>query len=174
MIEFLLKNKLICSHQHGFLPGRSTLTNLLEYFETLTRLIDEGHAVDVLYLDFRKAFDVVPKERLLAKMSSIGVRGKVLSWVREWLTDRTQKVVLNGKESGMGNVRSGVVQGSTLGPTLFLIYINDISSAVNEGETALDLTSSILSIFADDTKWGRCVDSVEGSTKFQEGINRLE
>ena len=159
MIGFLLKNKLICSCQHGFLPGRSTLTNLLEYLETLTRLIDEGHAVDVLYLDFRKAFDVVPKERLLAKMSSIGVRGKVLSWVREWLTDRTQKVVLNGKESGTGNVRSGVVQGSTLGPTLFLIFINDISSAVNDGESALELTNSILSLFADDTKWGRCVES---------------
>ena len=72
-------------------------------------------------------------------MSSIGVRGKVLSWVREWLTDRTQKVVLNGKESGTGNVRSGVVQGSTLGPTLFLIFINDISSAVNDGESALEL-----------------------------------
>ena len=123
MIGFLLSNKLICSSQHGFLPGRSTLTNLLEYLETLTRLVDEGHSVDVLYLDFRKAFDVVPKERLLAKMHSIGVRDKVLGWVREWLTDRTQKVVLNGKESGLGDVRSGVVQGSTLGPTLFLIYI---------------------------------------------------
>ena len=78
MIEFLLKNKLICECQHGFLPGRSTLTNLLEYLETLTRLIDEGHAVDVLYLDFRKAFDVVPKERLLAKMNSIWVKGPEL------------------------------------------------------------------------------------------------
>ena len=78
MIQFLLQNKLICSSQHGFLPGRSTLTNLLEYLETLTRLVDEGHEVDVLYLDFRKSFDVVPKERLLVKMSSIGVRGKVL------------------------------------------------------------------------------------------------
>ena len=117
---------------------------------------------------------MVPKERLLTKMNSIGVRGKVLSWVREWLTGRTQKVVLNGKESGLGNVRSGVVQGSTLGPALFLIYINDISSAVKDGESALDLTNSILSLFADDTKWGRCVDSVEDTEKFQEGINRLE
>ena len=68
MIEFLITNNLICSSQHGFLPGRSTLTNLLEYLEKLTRLIDEGHQVDVLYLDFRKAFDVVPKQRLLVKM----------------------------------------------------------------------------------------------------------
>ena len=79
MIEFLISNNLICSSQHGFLPGRSTLTNLLEYLETLTRLVDEGHQVDVLYLDFKKAFDVVPKQRLLAKMESIGVRGKVLN-----------------------------------------------------------------------------------------------
>ena len=174
MIKFLLQNRLICSSQHGFLPGRSTLTNLLEYLETLTRLVDEGHEVDVLYLDFRKAFDVVPKERLLVKMSSIGVRGKVLDWVREWLSDRTQKVVLNGKESGLGHVESGVVQGSSLGPTLFLIYINDISTAVNNGESAIDLTNSILSLFADDTKWGRCVDTQDGREKFQEGINRLE
>ena len=174
MIKFLLTNKLICSAQHGFLPGRSTLTNLLEYLETLTRLVDEGHAVDVLYLDFRKAFDVVPKERLLAKMNSIGMGGKVVGWVREWLSGRTQKVVLNGKESGLGSVRSGVVQGSSLGPTLFLIYINDISTAVNNGESAIDLTNSILSLFADDTKWGRCVDTTEGINEFQEGINRLE
>ena len=60
MVEFLSTNKLICSSQHGFLPGRSTVTNLLEYLETLTRLVDEGHQIDVLYLDFRKAFDVVP------------------------------------------------------------------------------------------------------------------
>ena len=80
--------------------------------------------------------------------------GKVLDWVREWLTDKTQKVVLNGKESELGEVRSGVVQGSSLGPTLFLIYINGISCTVNDGESALELTSSIISLFADDTKRG--------------------
>ena len=136
-------------------------------------LVDEGHQVDVLYLDFRKAFDVVPKERLLAKMESVGVKGKVLAWVREWLTGRTQRVVLNGKESGLGEVKSGVVQGSTLGPTLFLIYINDISSALTEGESAIDVTTSILSLFADDTKWGRCVDRVEDRMRFQQEIDRL-
>ena len=151
----------------------STLTNLLEYLETIFRLIDEGHQVDVLYLDFRKAFDVVAKERLLTKMESIGVRGKVLAWVREWLTGRTQRVVLNGKESGLGEVKSGVVQGSTLGPTLFLIFINDISSAVTGGESAIDMATTILSLFADDTKWGRCVDRAEDRTKFQQEIDNL-
>ena len=170
VVEFLLLNNLICPSQHGFLPGRSTLTNLLE---TLTRLIDEGHQVDVLYLDFRKAFDVVAKERLLAKMESIRVKGKVLAWVREWLTGRTQRVVLNGKESDLGDVKSGVVQGSTLGPTLFLIFINDISSAVTGGGPVIDLATSILSLFADDTKWGRCVDREEDRIQFQQEINSL-
>ena len=103
--------------------GSFLVANLLEYFETLTRLIDEGHQVDILYLDFKKAFDVVPKQRLLAKMESIGVRGKVLNWVNEWLTGRTQRVVLNKKQSGVGEMNSVVVQGSTLGPELFLMTL---------------------------------------------------
>ena len=69
----------------------------------------------------------------------------MLDWVKEWLTGRTQRVLLNGKQSGVGEVRSGVVQGSTLGPTLFLIFINEISSALKDGVSALDMTSSILS-----------------------------
>ena len=129
--------------------------------------------MDFLYLDFKKAFDVVPKQRLLVKMESMGVRGNVLNWIKEWLTGRTQRVVLNGKQSGVGEVKSGVVQGSTLGPTLFLIYINDFSSAVRDGVSALDMTSSILSLFADDTKWGRCVDRQEDRDRFQLEIDRL-
>ena len=117
---------------------------------------------------------LVPKQRLLVKMESMGVRGKVLTWVKEWLTGRTQRVALNGKQSGVGEVKSGVLlQGSTLGPTLFLIYINDISSAVREGVSALDMTSSILSLFADYTKWGRCVDKQEERESFQLEIDRL-
>ena len=72
MIEFLTSNNLFCSSQYGFLPGRSTLTHLLEYLETLTSLMEDSHAVDVLYRDFRRVFYLVPKERILSKLHSIG------------------------------------------------------------------------------------------------------
>ena len=83
------KYTLIRSSQHGFMAGRSCLTNLLEYLEELTRLVDQGHAVDIVYLDFAKAFDKVPHIRLIMKCKGLGISGKVLAWVAEWLRDRS-------------------------------------------------------------------------------------
>ena len=77
---------------------RSTTTNLLVYLESLTKLIDEGHSVDVIYLDFAKAFDKVPHKRLLQKCRGVGVSGNMLNWIRVWLTDRQQRVILNGSK----------------------------------------------------------------------------
>ena len=167
LITHMVTNKLLRASQHGFLPGRSTVTCMLEYLETLTRWMDEGKSFDVIYCDFAKAFDKVPWERLLAKMQGMGVGGNILGWVRKWLTGgRLQSVVLNGQQSGWGEIVSGVIQGSCLGPALFLIFINDIDNAV-------DLTASLLSKFADDTKWARIVESEDDKRKFQEGIDGL-
>ena len=90
-------NDILYRSQHGFLARRSCLTNLLEYINTLTKLVDEGHSVDVVYLDFSKAFDKVPHKRLIAKLSAAGVRGNILQWIEAWLSDRKQRTVLNGK-----------------------------------------------------------------------------
>ena len=90
IVEHLVANKLIRDTQHGFTSGRSCLTNLLEYLETLTKLVDEGHSVDIVYLDFAKAFDKVPTRRLLAKCDGLGIGGKVLAWISEWLSGRKQ------------------------------------------------------------------------------------
>ena len=167
IVEHLERNRLIRASQHGFMAGRSTTTNLIVYMDALTKLMEEGKAVDVLYLDFAKAFDKVPHLRLLQKCQGLGVGGKVLEWIRAWLGDRQQRVVLNGEKSEWAEVLSGVPQGSVLGPTLFLIFINDIDRAV-------DLTSSMLLKFADDTKMARVVESSEQQREFQSNIDRLE
>ena len=123
----LEENMLMNPSQHGFMPGKSCATNLLEFLEVVTRSIDEGKNMDIIFLDFAKAFDKVPKERLLAKLAAHRIGGQVLPWVRSWLTARSQRVVLNSEASELAAVESSVPQGSVLGPILFDIFIKTLT-----------------------------------------------
>ena len=98
-MDFLIKHKLINSSQHGFLKSKSCLTNLLCFFEEITKWVDEGSPVDIIYLDFQKAFDKVPHQRLILKLKSHGIGISIINWIEQWLTDRRQRVVVDGEVS---------------------------------------------------------------------------
>ncbi len=163
IVKFLERNNLIRNSQHGFRSKRSCLTNLLEFMERVAKHLDSGDPVDVLYLDFQKAFDKVPHERLLEKLKEIGIKGKLLKWIREWLRGRKQRVVINGKASAWTEVLSGVPQGSILGPLLFIIFINGLNNGI---------LSDILK-FADDTKVFGKVESIESIEVLRGDLEQL-
>ena len=110
----MIKVKLNLS-QHGFVKERSCLTNLI----CLTKWLDEGSPVDIINLDFQKAFDKVPHQRLILKLKSHGIGISIINSIEEWLTDRRQRVALGGEVSNRKPVLSGVPQGSVLGPIFF-------------------------------------------------------
>ena len=163
MVEFLVKHKLINTSQHGFLKGRSCLTNLLCFLEEITKWVDDGSPVDVVYLDFQKAFGKVPHQRLLLKLKAHGIGNDVINWIEKWLTHRTQRVIVDSEISNWKSVLSGVSQGSVLHPILFLICINDLED---------DIPSKVRK-FADDTKVLRNVINVTNKQSLQDDLAKL-
>jgi hypothetical protein len=164
--QHLQTNRLIRGTQHGFMKGKSCTTNLLHFLEVLTRAADEGESIDVVYLDFAKAFDKVPHDLLITKLAAHGVDGKVLYLIQKWLEGRQQRVVVNGESSEWADVKSGVPQGSLLGPVLFKVYINDLYLAT-------DLITLILK-FADDTKLAQRIRNEEDRQRLQRALDALQ
>lgn len=164
IIAYMKENNLFSCRQFGFITGRSTTLQLLKVLDKWTEILDSGGQVDVVYLDFMKAFDQVPHRRLIGKLDSYGIKGSTLKWLTDFLSDRLQRVVVNGCFSSWAPVTSGIPQGSVLGPVLFVIYINDLP----------EITRSDSYLFADDTKVYKEIKNYEDHTALQDDLKELE
>ena len=164
VVDHLVQNNVLNDGQHGFVPGRDCLTQLLLCLEDWTNMIENGFAFDVIYTDFAKAFDSVAHERLIKKLDAVGIKGDVLNWIRSFLTGRSQSVRVDGETSGWQKVLSGIPQGSVLGPLLFVIFINDMPDVVKK---------SICKLFADDCKLYNTIKTV-ADEELQTDLANLE
>ena len=161
----LEKYNLITKSQHGFVKKRNCITNLLETVDLLTYGLANDKSFDILYTDFAKAFDKVSHSRLLVKLKAYGINGLLLNWIKDFLADRKQRIVMGDCMSEWSNVDSGVPQGSVLGPISFVIYINDLPDQVK---------NSVCKLYADDNKLISEIRNNEDCFKLQNDIDELD
>lgn len=167
ILRFLDQNTLLYPYQHGFRTGLSTVTQLIETIHDFAAAVDIRQQVDVVCVDFAKAFDKVPHVQLIFKLRNAGINELVIKWIEAYLTNRTQVVKLDGHVSDPLAVLSGVPQGSVLGPLLFLLYINDISSVAAEEGVQVKL-------FADDCLIYATITKLDDQLKVQNCLKKLD
>ena len=157
------RHSILYPLQHGFRSKRSCETQLVEFVDDITINMSNGKQTDILIMDFSKAFDKVSHSLLVHKLHHYGIRGRVNRWIESFLLDRSQSVVVDGESSSCIDVESGVPQGSVLGPSLFLFYINDMPEGIK----------STVRLFADDTIAYLTISSDSDSADLQKDLDKL-
>ena len=161
IMNHLELHHILDNFQYSFRSGHSCQAQLISIVEEIQYALDHHHHVDLIMLDFCKAFDTVAHHRPLNKLKFYGIKGKVYDWFSIWLTQRSQRVVLDNSSSNYVQVESGVPQGTVLGPIMFLLYINDINVGI----------SSSLRLFADDCVLYRIIESNHDQNYLQSDLN---
>ena len=164
IVKYIDENNIIVKEQYGFCSGKSCTTQLLKHFEKILEIIDNSANADVIYLDFSKAFDKVDHEILLDKVKAVGIKGKIHQWLRSFLSNRRQYVLVDNHKSEPEEVLSGVPQGTVLGPVLFILYINDLVTVIKH---------SYCMIFADDSKLIKMIESLEDRDLLEEDLQAV-
>lgn len=165
VIQHLTDSNILSDAQHGFRKQRSCDTQLINMLDDLAKGLDSKSQIDVVLLDFEKAFDKVSHRHLLKKVQHYGISGTTLEWISDFLHSRTQSVLVDGQKSSESFVSSGVPQGSVLGPLLFLIYINDLPECISSSTTRL---------FADDSVVSKIISSVDDAASLQKDLDALQ
>ena len=166
LLEYLRSHGVISKQQHGFLARRSTTTNLLETLNDWTIALRDNNKISAVYVDYSKAFDTVTHPKLFQKLIAYGITGNLLNWIICFLTDRKQVTRVGESLSEEVYLKSGVVQGSCLGPLLFLLFINDVTTVLDSNTTC--------KLYADDVKLYSVVKTSTDAAVFQDNINRLK
>lgn len=165
IMKHLDKHRILSDAQHGFRRHRSCESQLIITLNDLVNRMDENAQVDLILLDFSKAFDKVPHHRLLHKINHYGIRGTTHKWLKDFLRDRSQQVLVEGAMSSSAAVQSGVPQGSVLGPLMFLLFINDLPEYVKHSKVRL---------FADDCVLYREIQKKEDCEALQQDLEALQ
>ena len=167
LIDHFHINNLFDYRQYGFRKGKSTTLQLLKLMDNWCDALERGEVIDVIYTDFEKAFDKVPHDKLIWKLFYYGVNESLIEWIKNYLSDRTSSVRVNGSLSDSFHITSGVPQGSVLGPTLFIIYVNDMFKII-DNDSGVDLF-----LYADDAKIFRNILSDNDRELLQISLNAL-